>query len=142
MGRVPTDCKTSQEWGVWLVDQHLPGGRKGPLLPAAQPRRPAARDALPLGELFGCFCWLGCTLGHAPRRRKEPGHLGRCGLDWAGKGELTSYAPVINPRLRSRSVSCRLLGKLVLLLLCDSRGQTLGPGPALAAGDGRHTISV
>lgn len=87
MGRVPTDCRTSQEWGVWLVDQHLPGGRKGPLLPAAQPPRPAARDALPL-------------------------------------------------------VLCRLLGKLDLLLLCDSRGQTLGPGPALAAGDGGHTISV
>lgn len=37
-------------------------------------------------------------------------------------------------------VSCRLLGKLVLLLLPDSRRQTLGPGPALAAGDGGHEI--
>lgn len=36
-------------------------------------------------------------------------------------------------------VSCRLLGKLVLLLP-DSRRQTLGPGPALAAGDGGHEI--
>lgn len=99
------------EWGVWLVGQHLPGGRKGPLLRAAQPRRPAARDALPLGELFGCFCWLGCTLRHAPRRRKEPGHLGRCGLDWAGKGELTSYAPVINPRPRSVFSFMQALGK-------------------------------
>lgn len=37
-------------------------------------------------------------------------------------------------------VSCRLLGKLVLLLLPDSSRQTLGPGPALAAGDGGHEI--
>lgn len=36
-------------------------------------------------------------------------------------------------------VSCRLLGKLVLLL-SDSSPQTLGPGRALAAGDGRHEI--
>lgn len=34
-------------------------------------------------------------------------------------------------------VSCRLLGKLVLLL-SDSSPQTSGPGRALAAGDGRH----
>lgn len=86
---MPPDGTTSPEWGVWLVGQHHPGGgRKGPLLPAAQSPRPAARDALPL-------------------------------------------------------VSCRLLGKLVLLLLLpDSRGQTLGPGPELAAGDGGHEIGV
>lgn len=48
-----------------------------------------------------CFCCLGFTLRHAPRRRKEPGHLGRCGLDWAGRRELISYAPVINPRVFS-----------------------------------------
>lgn len=36
-------------------------------------------------------------------------------------------------------VSCRLLGKLVLLL-SDSSPQTLRPGRALAAGDGRHEI--
>lgn len=72
---------------MWLVRPQHPGGRKGPLLLAAQPPRPAARDALPL-------------------------------------------------------VSCRLLGKLVLLLLSDSRGQTLGPGPVLATGDGGHKIGV
>lgn len=36
-------------------------------------------------------------------------------------------------------VSCRLLGKLVLLL-SDSSRQTLGRGPALAAGDGGQEI--
>lgn len=50
-------------------------------------------------------------LRHAPRRRKEPGHLGRCGLDWAGKGELTSYAPVINLRPRSVFSFMQALGK-------------------------------
>lgn len=38
-------------------------------------------------------------------------------------------------------VSCRLLGKLVLLLP-DSSRHTWGPGPALAAGDGGHEISA
>lgn len=44
-------------------------------------------------------------LGHAPGRRKEPGHLRLCGLDRAG--ELTGCVPgpppfgLVDPRLRS-----------------------------------------
>lgn len=88
-GEGAPDRTTSPEWGVWLVRPQHPGGRKGPLLLAAQPPRPAARDALPLGELFCCFCWLGCSLSHAPRRRKEQATLVGVALIGLGKGELT-----------------------------------------------------
>lgn len=105
---------------MWLVGPQHPGGRKGPLLLAAQPSRPAARDALPLGELFCCFCWLGCSLCHAPRRRKEQATLvGVALIGWSGQRGIDQLAALpglltsgyLNPRLRSVFSFMQALGK-------------------------------
>ena len=73
------------------------------------------------------------TVGRAWRGQGH-GELTRCALESSSLRECWSAAAL------HVSVSCRLLGKLVLLLLPDSRRQTLGPRPALAAGDGGHEI--
>lgn len=56
---------------------------------------------------FSVFAGLLLALGHAPGRRKEPGHDGRCGLDRAGQrgtDQLRCRPPPsghVDPRLRS-----------------------------------------
>lgn len=83
-GRARTDRPTSPGWGVWLLHQGPAGGRVAPPPPVAGAPLTPARDALSLGELFFCLGGLAPSLGHAPGRKKEPGLIGRCGLDGAG----------------------------------------------------------
>lgn len=103
MGSSRRDRETRPRWEVWLLRKDSAGGRTASRPPVAGAPAPIARDGFPVGEF--CLRRPASLLGHAPGRRKEPGHLGLRGLDRAGG--LTSCAPRpppfghVDPRLRS-----------------------------------------